>query len=96
MIAVSLEMSDEPKNFTDPYNIRFLYRYNDKETDNYYNVIPADYNKSVALAILVKHVWMDAYTELLGQEFLKTYSPRIQALVRQPAPSDRDHDDGRG
>ena len=69
------------KNFTDPYNIRFLYRYNDKETDNYYNVIPADYNKSVALAILVKHVWMDAYTELLGQDFLKTYSPRIYQLI---------------
>ncbi len=68
-------------NFTDPYNIRFLYRYNDKETDNYYNVIPADYDKSVALAILLKHVWIDTYTELVGQDFMKTYSPRVYQLI---------------
>ena len=68
-------------NFTDPYNIRFLYRYNDKETNNYYNVIPADYNKSVALAILLKHVWIDSYTELVGQDFMKTYSPRVYQLI---------------
>ncbi len=71
-------------NFTDVYNIRFYYRYNDKETDNYYNVIPADYNKSVALAIMVKHVWMDAYSELLGTDFLKTNSPRIYQLIGSP------------
>jgi substrate import-associated zinc metallohydrolase lipoprotein len=68
-------------NFTDPYNIRFLYRYNDKETNNYYNVIPADYDKSVALAILLKHVWIDTYTELVGQDFMKTYCPRIYQLI---------------
>ncbi len=68
-------------NFTDPYNIRFLYRYNDKETNNYYNVIPADYDKSVALAILLKHVWIDTYTELVGQDFMKTYSPRVYQLI---------------
>lgn len=67
--------------FTDPYNIRFLYRYNDKETNNYYNVIPADYDKSVALAILLKHVWIDTYTELVGQDFMKTYSPRVYQLI---------------
>lgn len=67
--------------FTDPYNIRFLYRYNDKETNNYYNVIPADYDKSVALAILLKHVWIDTYTELVGQDFMKTYCPRIYQLI---------------
>lgn len=68
-------------NFTDPYNIRFLYHYNDKETNNYYNVIPADYDKSVALAILLKHVWIDTYTELVGQDFMKTYSPRVYQLI---------------
>lgn len=72
------------KNFTDVYNIQFNYRYNDKETDNYYNVIPADYNKSKALAIMVKHVWMDAYSELLGTDFLKTYSPRVYQLIGSP------------
>lgn len=78
-------------NFTDPYNIKFLYRYNDRETDNYYNVIPADYDKSKALAIMVKHVWMDSYTDLMGQDFLKTYSPRVYQLIGSP-----EYDNGGG
>lgn len=75
-------------NFTDPYNIRFYYRYNDKETSSWYNVVPADYNKSVALAMMVKHVWMDAYTELMGKDFLKIYSPRVNQLIGSPQYSE--------
>ncbi|EGN58044.1 hypothetical protein PRBRB14_15580 [Hallella multisaccharivorax DSM 17128] len=75
-------------NFTDPYNIRFYYRYNDKETSSWYNVVPADYNKSVALAMMVKHVWMDAYTELMGKDFLKIYSPRVYQLIGSPQYSE--------
>ena len=71
-------------NFTDTYNIKFFYCYSDRETNNYYNVIPADYDKSKALAILVKHVWMDSYSELMGQDFLKSYSPRVYQLIGSP------------
>ena len=48
------------KNFTQPYNIEFRYRYQDSETDNYYNVVPADPEKAKALAILVKELWIGA------------------------------------
>lgn len=68
-------------NYTDPYNIRFNYLYNDEESDNSYNVIPADYTKSQALAILVKHMWLDAYAEVAGQDFVKTNAPRIFQLI---------------
>lgn len=68
-------------NFTDPYNIDFIYRYNDKETDNYYNVVPADVDKAKALAIMVKYVWMGAYNEVMGEDFLKSYSPRVMQLI---------------
>lgn len=72
-------------NYVDTYNIRFNYRYSDKETNNYYNLAPADLTKSKALAIMLKHIWLDAYTEVLGEQFMKTYSPRVVQLVGSAA-----------
>lgn len=64
------------KNYLQEYNIDFQYRYNDRLSDMRYNVVPADYGKSVALGILIKHIWLDAYKEALGADFLRTYCPR--------------------
>lgn len=72
-------------NYVDTYNIRFNYRYSDKETDNKYNLAPADFNKSKALAIMVKHIWLDAYKEVMGDQFMRTYSPRVMQLVGSAA-----------
>ena len=69
------------KNYTDIYNISFNYRYSDKQTDQTYNVIPAKYEQSVALAKLVRHVWLDAYAEAMGADFMKTYTPREIQLI---------------
>lgn len=69
------------KNYLEPYNISFNYRYNDKLSNRQYNVVPADSAKSLALAKLIKHIWLDTYTEALGSNFLKTYSPRIMQLI---------------
>lgn len=68
-------------NYVQPYNIRYNYQYNDKESDLSYNVVPSDFNKSVALAILVKHVWLESYVEALGETFMRTYTPRIIQLT---------------
>ncbi len=68
-------------NYRKIYNIDFKYRYSDKEADLNYNVIPASYDQSVALAILIKHVWLDAYSEAVSPEFMKTYVPRIIQLT---------------
>lgn len=72
------------KNYTDPYNIKVLYRYNDLETDNGYNVSPADTAKAKALAIAIKHVWLGAYDEVAGPDFLKQYSPRVFQFLGSP------------
>ncbi|MBP1638040.1 MAG: hypothetical protein H6Q18_829 [Bacteroidetes bacterium] len=64
-------------NYTVPYNIQIKYKFDDKESSNQYNLIPAKYENSIAMAILVKHLFLDAYTELKGADFLKKYSPRI-------------------
>ena len=68
-------------NYRQPYNIDFKYRYSDNESDRAYNVIPADFECSKALAILVKHVWIESYVEAISPEFMKTYVPRVIQLT---------------
>lgn len=68
-------------NYTYPYNIQFEYRYSDKEGHVEYDVVPAEYEKSIAVAKLVKHLWVDAYNELMGRDFLRQYSPRMIQLI---------------
>lgn len=72
-------------NYVKPYNVDFKYRYDDKESDQRYNLAPADYNKSIALAKLIKHVWVEAYNELMGEDFMKSYCPRVLQLIGSPA-----------
>lgn len=69
------------KNYLEPYNIDFQYLYNDRLTDQAYNVVPANYDNSVALGIMFKHIWIEAYTEALGEEFLKLHAPRQIQLI---------------
>lgn len=69
------------KNYTDPYNIRFNYLYVDQNSDLSYNVTPASITNSIALAKIVKHVWLDAYTELMGPDFLKQHCFREFQLI---------------
>lgn len=78
-------------NYTTPYNIRFNYRYQDIEVDSRYNVLPADYDKSVATAKLVKHLWLDAYTDAtkdVDPDFIHTYCPRLIQLIGSAAWED--------
>lgn len=72
-------------NYAGPFNINFKYHLEDKETDMGYNLVPADYDKSVALAKMVKFLWLDAYEELAGPHFIRTYCPKIIQLIGSPA-----------
>ncbi|WP_294632840.1 putative zinc-binding metallopeptidase [uncultured Bacteroides sp.] len=72
-------------NYTEPYNIDFKYRFEDKESNDDYNLAPADYNKAVALAKMTKYLWIESYEELLGPDFIRTYCPKVMHLVGSPA-----------
>ena len=74
-------------NYTYPFNIDLKYRMQDIESDPLYNLIPADYNKSIVLSKLIKYIWLDAYTELAGPEFLRSYVPKTFLLIGSPAYS---------
>ncbi len=73
------------KYYLDKYNLTFLYKMPDVSTNMYYNLVPATYENSKNLAVLCKHLWFDVYDSIAGEEFLKTYGPRIILLVGSPA-----------
>lgn len=64
-------------NFVNPYNIAFKYHYEDIESDLDYYVVPAEYNKAVKLAHLVKYLCVDTYNEVAGTDFTCEYFPKM-------------------
>ena len=71
-------------NYVDEYNIQFKYRFEFNESDAGYNLTPAEYDKAVAMAKLTKYLWLDAYAEVMGNTFIRTYCPKLIHLVGSP------------
>lgn len=68
-------------NYTYPYNIVFKYKMEDIESDHSYQLVPADPDKSIAFAKLIKYLWLDAYAEHQGVDFPRMYAPRVIHLI---------------
>lgn len=73
------------ENYLKKYNLTFLYKMPDISTNMNYNLVPAQYDNAIDLAVLCKHLWFDVYDKIAGEQFLKTYGPRIILLVGSPA-----------
>ncbi len=69
------------ENFRAPYNIRFLYRYEDIQTDMSYNIAPADELYCRILAKMLRYLWIDVYSECGGHDFMRRHSPRMLQIV---------------
>lgn len=69
------------KEFLEPYNLKFIYKMEDKGSDMNKNLTPATYDKSVDLAVLTKYLWYDIYKDVASVEFLKENSPRIIHVI---------------
>jgi hypothetical protein len=76
------------KSYTDTYNIKFLYRLEDLETDLEHTLAPADFEKSQELARIIKYAWLEAYDEVAGINFTRAYVPKIIQLIGTPAYED--------
>jgi len=72
-------------NYLKPYNLKFKYQMEDSGTDMDYNLVPASYDNSKKLAVLVKYLWFDVYAKVVNPAFLKKYGPRIIHLIGSPA-----------
>ena len=75
------------ENYRKPYNVKYVYKMQDVGTNMNYNLIPADYDKSVDLALLVKYLWFDVYSEVAATRdtFLKENAPRVLHIIGSAA-----------
>lgn len=68
-------------NYTGNYNIDFKYKMEDIERDHDKNLIPATLYQSMRMAKVVRHVWLGAYDEIAGKDFMRRFSPRILSMI---------------
>jgi len=73
------------ENYINPYNIEFKYKMEDIENPPQYYLTPAEIEKSIALAKIIKHVWLESYDEIGGEMFTKQFVPRVLHLIGSPA-----------
>jgi len=73
------------ENYSYTYNIDFKYRMEDIESDYDYALAPADLDKSIQLAKLVKYCWLEAYDEVAGIDFTRAYVPKTIHLIGSAA-----------
>lgn len=72
------------REFVTPYNIEILYKWQDIETNYNYSLVPAEYEKSVRLANLLRYLCLDAYNEIAPVNFLKEVFPKQLVFVGSP------------
>jgi len=72
-------------NYLKPYNLEFRYRMQDVGSNTSYNLVPTKLQKSEEMAILAKYLWFDAYGEVVDDEFLRKYGPRMIHLIGSAA-----------
>lgn len=51
------------------------------ETSYSYQLSPASPGKSLALAKIIKHIWLETFDEVKGVDFLRQYAPKVIHLV---------------
>lgn len=73
------------ENYLEQYNLDFCYKMKDISANMNYNLVPATYENAVDLAVLTKYLWFDVYKEVVGEDFLKLYGPRVIHLIGSPA-----------
>jgi len=72
-------------NYVYPYNISLKYKTVDIETDRSYDLSPVDDNKTIAMAKLIKHLWMEVYDQTIDVNFTKRLIPKVIHMVGSPA-----------
>lgn len=73
------------KNYVAPYNIEFIYKWRDLDSNLSYDLVPATTEQSFKLARVVKYVWIESYDEVAGIGFMRTYVPKQIVAVGSSA-----------
>ncbi|WP_417886859.1 zinc-binding metallopeptidase [Zunongwangia sp.] len=67
-------------NFVYPYNIEVVYRWEESEFDLDRYLYPPELEKVRPSLEIIKSIWLDSYTEVGGENFIKNIAPRQLAL----------------
>lgn len=74
------------ENFIDTYNINVQYALQDNETSMRYHLSPADKQKSIQFAHLMKYLCIEPYDEVYGSNgFIRELFPKVVQLIGSPA-----------
>ena len=68
-------------NFQQPYNIIVTYNYIDADFEMGKYLYPPTESKVQPMLEIVKKVWIDSYTQVAGQDFIKSVAPRQSSLI---------------
>ena len=68
-------------NFQQPYNIIVTYNYIDADFEMGKYLYPPTESKVQPMLEIVKKVWIDSYTQVAGQDFIKSVAPRQISLI---------------
>ncbi|PKV50465.1 substrate import-associated zinc metallohydrolase lipoprotein [Aquimarina sp. MAR_2010_214] len=68
-------------NFTTPYNIEIQYKWNENEVDLNRYLYPPTVDNIKPLLEVVKAIWIEPYTQLGGENFIKNIAPRQFTLA---------------
>lgn len=72
-------------NFTEPFNVEVIYRWNDNESNPSKNLVPPDEDNVVPFLKAVKKMWIDTYVAETSEAFLKEFIPKQIQLVGSPS-----------
>ena len=72
-------------NFTTPYNIEILYKWNDGETTVGKNLIPPKEEFVIPLMKMLDSVWIQPYIKEGGIDFFKKLTPKQFLLIGSPS-----------
>ncbi len=67
--------------FTVPYNMEIKWKWEDGEVNNRFHVTPPRKEKAEQFMRAFYQVWIKPYEEVGGEEFIKTYVPKLIYLV---------------
>jgi substrate import-associated zinc metallohydrolase lipoprotein len=68
-------------NYTDPYNIKVYYKWEQKLVDYNRFLYPPIQSKVISVLDIVKKIWINSYTTVGGVDFVKKIAPREIVLV---------------
>jgi len=74
--------------YTKPYNIEVLYKWDEREVDRYYQLVPPRLEFVYPMLDIVERAWINPYVRNGGLEFFMEYCPKQIYLTGSPGVND--------